>query len=85
MSDGEEPSGNESVELAEGVKAILNEPELTYAIKNSRRTLLQDAAKDHSDWTFAELRSQYGADGQRQFSIIHFASKFLQFWADAVR
>ena len=85
MEDEGERSENDSVELAHEVKAILNEPELTYAIKNSRRTLLQDAAKDHPDWTFAELRSQYGADGQRQFSIIHFASKFLQFWADAVR
>jgi hypothetical protein len=85
MSDGEEPSGNESVEFTEQAKALFNEPELTYALKNSRRTLLQDAAKEHPDWTFAELRSQYGADGQRQFSIIHFASKFLQFWADAVR
>jgi len=85
MSDGGELSGNESVELHDKVKEILNEPELTYALKNSRRTLLQDAAKEHPDWTFAELRSQYGADGQRQFSIIHFSSKFLQFWADAVR
>jgi len=85
MSDGEEPSGNESVEFPEEAKALFNEPELTYALKNSRRTILQDAAKEHPDWTFAELRSQYGADGQRQFSIIHFASKFLQFWADAVR
>jgi hypothetical protein len=85
MSDREELSGNESVELHDKVKEILNEPELTYALKNSRRTLLQDAAREHPDWTFAELRSQYGADGQRQFSIIHFASKFLQFWADAVR
>ena len=85
MSDGEELSGNESVELHEKVKEILNEPELTYALKNSRRTILQDAAREHPDWTFAELRSQYGADGQRQFSIIHFSSKFLQFWADAVR
>ena len=85
MSDGGEPSGNESVEFDDKVKAILNEPELTYAIKNSRRTLLQDAANEHPDWTFAELRSQYGADGQRQFSIVHFSSRFLQFWADAVR
>ena len=85
MSDGEELSGNESVEFTEEAKAIFNEPELTYALKNSRRTLLQDAAREHPDWTFAELRSQYGADGQRQFSIIHFSSKFLQFWADAVR
>ena len=85
MLNEEELSGNESVEFDEKVKEILNEPELTYAIKNSRRTLLQDAAKEHPDWTFAELRSQYGADGQRQFSIIHFSSKFLQFWADAVR
>jgi len=85
MSDGGEPSGNESVEFTEEAKAIFNEPELTYALKNSRRTLLQDAAREHPDWTFAELRSQYGADGQRQFSIIHFSSKFLQFWADAVR
>ena len=85
MVDGEELSGNESVEFTEEAKAIFNEPELTYALKNSRRTILQDAAKEHPDWTFAELRSQYGADGQRQFSIIHFASKFLQFWADAVR
>ena len=85
MADKEELSGNESVEFTEEAKAIFNEPELTYALKNSRRTILQDAAKEHPDWTFAELRSQYGADGQRQFSIIHFASKFLQFWADAVR
>ena len=85
MADEEELSGNESVELHEKVKEILNEPELTYALKNSRRTILQDAAKEHPHWTFAELRSQYGADGQRQFSIIHFSSKFLQFWADAVR
>jgi len=85
MADGEESSGNESVEFDDKVKEILNEPELTYALKNSRRTLLQDAAREHPDWTFAELRSQYGADGQRQFSIIHFSSKFLQFWADAVR
>jgi len=85
MVDEEELSGNESVEFTEEAKAIFNEPELTYALKNSRRTLLQDAAKEHPDWTFAELRSQYGADGQRQFSIIHFSSKFLQFWADAVR
>ena len=85
MLDDEELSGNESVEFTEEAKAIFNEPELTYALKNSRRTLLQDAAKEHPDWTFAELRSQYGADGQRQFSIIHFSSKFLQFWADAVR
>lgn len=85
MADGEGSSGNESVEFTEEAKAIFNEPELTYALKNSRRTLLQDAAKEHPDWTFAELRSQYGADGQRQFSIIHFSSKFLQFWADAVR
>jgi hypothetical protein len=85
MSDGGELSANESVEFAEQAKALFNEPELTYALKNSRRTILQDAAKEHPDWTFAELRSQYGADGQRQFSIIHFASKFLQFWADAVR
>jgi hypothetical protein len=76
MEDEEELSGNESVELDDKVKEILNEPELTYALKNSRRTLLQDAAKEHPDWTFAELRSQYGADGQRQFSIIHFSSKF---------
>jgi len=86
MADEGEHSGNESVDLADGVKEILNEPDqLTYAMKNSRRTLLQEAAKEHPDWTFAELRSQYGADGQRQFSIIHFSSKFLQFWADAVR
>jgi hypothetical protein len=85
MVDEEELSGNESVEFTEEAKAIFNEPELTYALKNSRRTLLQDAAREHPDWTFAELRSQYGADGQRQFSIIHFSSKFLQFWADAVR
>jgi len=85
MSDRGELSENESVEFTEQAKALFNEPELTYALKNSRRTILQDAAKEHPDWTFAELRSQYGADGQRQFSIIHFSSKFLQFWADAVR
>jgi hypothetical protein len=65
MSDGGELSGKESVEFTEEAKALFNEPELTYALKNSRRTLLQDAAREHPDWTFAELRSQYGADGQR--------------------
>ena len=86
MSDDEQSSGNESgVELDASVGALLQEPELTYAIKNSRRTLLQEAAKEHSDWTFADLRATYGEDGQRANSQkTQFASTIFQFWAGAM-
>ena len=86
MSDDEQSSGNESgVELDASVGALLQEPELTYAIKNSRRTLLQEAAKEHPDWTFADLRATYGEDGQRANSQkTQFASTIFQFWAGAM-
>ena len=43
MSDDEEHAGEESdVEMHDSVTNILQEPEVTYAIKNSRRTLLQE-------------------------------------------
>jgi len=86
MSDDEQSSGNESgVELDASVGALLQEPELTYAIKNSRRTLLQEAAKEHPDWTFADLRAAYDEDGQRANSQkTQFASTIFQFWAGAM-
>ena len=86
MSDDEQSSGNESgVELDASVGALLQEDELTYAIKNSRRTLLQEAAKEHPDWTFADLRAAYGEDGQRANSQkTQFASTIFQFWAGAM-
>ena len=86
MADEEELSGNGSdVELDASVGALLQEDELTYAIKNSRRTLLQEAAKEHSDWTFADLRATYGEDGQRANSQkTQFASTIFQFWAGAM-
>ena len=86
MSDDEQSSGNESgVELDASVGALLQEPELTYAIKNSRRTLLQEAAKEHPDWTFADLRAAYVEDGQRANSQkTQFASTIFQFWAGAM-
>ena len=72
-------------EMHPAVKSILPEDEVTYAIKNSRRTLLQEAAKEHPDWTFADLRKAYGDDGQRADSqMTHFASKLFQLWAGAV-
>ena len=86
MGDDEEHSGEESdVEMHDSVTNILQEPEVTYAIKNSRRTLLQEAAKEHPDWTFADLRAAYGEDGQRANSqMTHFVSKLFQLWAGAV-
>ena len=86
MADEEELSANGSdEELDASVGALLQEPELTYAIKNSRRTLLQEAAKEHSNWTFADLRAAYGEDGQRANSQkTQFASKIFQFWAGAM-
>ena len=86
MSDDEQPSGDESgEELHKNVGELLQEPELTYAIKNSRRTLLQEAAKEHPDWTFADLRATYGEDGQRANSQkTQFASTIFQFWAGAM-
>ena len=77
MSDDEEHAGEESdVEMHDSVTNILQEPEVTYAIKNSRRTLLQEAAKEHPDWTFADLRARYGENGQRANSqMTHFVSK----------
>ena len=86
MSDDEELSGEESqFEMHPAVHSILQEDEVTYAIKNSRRTLLQEAAKGHPDWTFADLRKAYGDDGQRANSQMrHFASKLFQLWAGAV-
>ena len=43
MSDEELPSGIESgEELDASVGALLQEPEMTYAIKNSRRILFQE-------------------------------------------
>ena len=86
MADDEEHSGEGSdVEMHPAVKSIIPEDELTYAIKNSRRTLLQEAAKEHPDWTFADLRRTYGDDGQRANSQMrHFASKLFQLWAGAV-
>ena len=49
MGDDEEHSGESDVEIHESVSNILEEAEVTYAIKNSRRTLLQEAAKEHPD------------------------------------
>ena len=86
MSDDEEHAGEASdVEMHDSVTNILQEPEVTYAIKNSRRTLLQEAAKEHPDWTFADLRATYGEDGQRANSQkTQFASTIFQFWAGAM-
>jgi len=86
MGDDEELAGEESdFEIHPSVKSILPEDELTYALKNSRRTLLQEAAKEHPNWTFADLRKAYGDDGQRANSQMrHFASKLFQLWAGAV-
>jgi hypothetical protein len=39
------------------------DPELGYALKSSRRSLLQHAAQQNPTWTFAELRGTYGNDG----------------------
>ena len=39
------------------VGSILQEPELIRTIKNSRLTLLQEAAQEHADWTFANLKT----------------------------
>jgi hypothetical protein len=86
MADEEQLSANGSdVELDASVGALLQEDELTYAIKNSRRTLLQEAAKEHPDWTFADLRATYDEDGQRANSQkTQFASTIFQFWAGAM-
>ena len=85
MGDEKEHSGESDVEMHDSVTNILQEPEVTYAIKNSRRTLLQEAAKEHPDWTFADLRARYGENGQRANSqMTHFVSKLFQLWAGAV-
>jgi hypothetical protein len=42
---------------------MAGDPELGYAIKSSRRSLLQHAAQQNPTWTFAELRRTYGNDG----------------------
>jgi hypothetical protein len=49
--------------LDQSVEAMAGDPELGYAIKSSRRSLLQHAAQQNPTWTFAELRRTYGNDG----------------------
>jgi hypothetical protein len=49
--------------LDQSVESMAADPELGYAIKSSRRSLLQHAAQQNPTWTFAELRGTYGNDG----------------------
>ena len=45
------------------IEEITNDPELSYAIKSSRRSLLQHVAQQTPACTFAQLRETHGADG----------------------
>ena len=49
--------------LDQSVEEITNDPELSYAIKSSRRSLLQHVAQQTPTCTFAQLRETHGADG----------------------
>ena len=82
MSDGENygeqsDESMEDVALHARVEEITNDPELSYAIKSSRRSLLQHVAQQTPTCTFAQLRETHGPDGQWALHFIKYY--FLMF------
>ena len=65
MSDGEQSDDLMETDppLDQSVEEITNDPELSYAIKSSRRSLLQQVAQQSPTCTFAQLRETHGPEG----------------------
>jgi hypothetical protein len=65
MSDGEQSDDlmETDAPLDQSVEEITNDPELSYAIKSSRRSLLQHVAQQTPTCTFAQLRETHGPQG----------------------